>query len=54
MENNKLINADVNGAYNIIKKVFSELLDNKDGIESVGLHLRSLSIGQMITSKGGC
>ncbi|MEM0139163.1 MAG: transposase [Ferroplasma sp.] len=47
-----LINADLNAAYNMIKKAFPESFE--DGIEGVGLHPGSLSIGQMITSKGGC
>jgi len=33
---NKLINADVNGAYNIMRKVFSDVFAN--GVSGVGLH----------------
>ncbi|MCL5782429.1 MAG: transposase [Candidatus Thermoplasmatota archaeon] len=47
-----LIHADLNGSYNIIKKAIPEAFAN--GIEGVGLYPRSLSISQMITSKGGC
>jgi putative transposase len=50
--NGKLIHADLNGSYNIIRKAIPEAFAN--GIEGVGLHPRSLSIRQMITSKGGC
>ena len=50
--NGKLIHADLNGSYNIIKKAIPELKWN--GIEGIGLYPRSLSIRQMITSKGGC
>jgi putative transposase len=46
------IHADLNGSYNIIKKAIPEAFAN--GIEGVGLYPRSLSIRQMITSKGGC
>ncbi|MCL5782544.1 MAG: transposase [Candidatus Thermoplasmatota archaeon] len=45
------IHADLNGSYNIIKKAIPEAFAN--GIEGVGLYPRSLSISQMITSKGG-
>ena len=48
----KLIHADLNGSYNIIKKAIPEAFAN--GIEGIGLYPRSLSIRQMITSKGGC
>jgi putative transposase len=48
----KLIHADLNASYNIIKKAIPELKWN--GIEGIGLYPRSLSIRQMITSKGGC
>lgn len=34
----KLINADVNGAYQILKKVFLNVFNNTDRIEGVGLH----------------
>lgn len=37
------INADVNGAYNIIRKAIPKAF-NMDGIEGVGLHPRRLSI----------
>ncbi|MCL5963171.1 MAG: transposase, partial [Candidatus Thermoplasmatota archaeon] len=50
-----LINADLNGAYNIIKKAIPDAFAN--GIEGIGLYPRSLNIfelGRMITSKGGC
>ncbi len=50
--NGALINADMNAAYNMIKKAFPKSFHN--GIEGVGLYPRSLSIRQMITSKGGC
>ncbi len=48
-----IINADVNGAYNIGRKAFPNLF-RSEGIEASGLKPRSLSIEQMITSKGGC
>ncbi|MHB1709122.1 MAG: RNA-guided endonuclease InsQ/TnpB family protein [Thermoplasmataceae archaeon] len=47
-----LIHADLNAVYNIITKAIPEAFAN--GIEGVGLYPRSLSIRQMITSKGGC
>ena len=50
--NGKLIHADLNGSYNIIRKAIPEAFTN--WIEGVGLHPRSLSIRQMIISKGGC
>ena len=50
--NGTLIHADLNAAYNIIAKAIPEAFAN--GIEGIGLYPRSLSIGQMITSKGGC
>ena len=50
--NGKLIHADLNASYNIIKKAIPEAFAN--GIEGVGLYPGSLSIRQMITSKGGC
>ncbi|MGC8561977.1 MAG: RNA-guided endonuclease InsQ/TnpB family protein [Thermoplasmata archaeon] len=46
------IHADLNGSYNIIRKAIPEAF--ADGIEGIGLYPRSLSIRQMITSKGGC
>ncbi len=49
--NGTLIHADLNGSYNIIRKAIPEAFTN--WIEGVGLHPRSLSIRQMITSKGG-
>ena len=49
--NGKLIHADLNGSYNIIRKAIPEAFTN--WIEGVGLHPRSLSIRQMIISKGG-
>jgi len=51
----KLIHADLQAAYNIIKKAVPEAF--ADGIEGIGLYPRSLSIPEftgMITSKGGC
>ncbi|WP_393972264.1 transposase [Oxyplasma meridianum] len=50
--NGTIINADVNGSYNIMRKAIPESFE--DGIEGVGLHPRSLRISQIITSKGGC
>ena len=50
--NGTLIHGDLNGSYNIIKKAIPEAFVN--GIEGIGLYPRSLSIKQMITSKGGC
>ncbi|MHB1709391.1 MAG: RNA-guided endonuclease InsQ/TnpB family protein [Thermoplasmataceae archaeon] len=47
-----LIHADLNAVYNIITKAIPEAFAN--GIEGIGLYPRSLSIRQMITSKGGC
>ena len=47
-----LIHADLNAVYNIIKKAIPEAFVN--GIEGIGLYPRSLSIRQMITSRGGC
>jgi len=38
--------------YNIIKKAIPEAF--ADGIEGIELYPRSLSIKEMITSKGGC
>ncbi|MHB1709555.1 MAG: RNA-guided endonuclease InsQ/TnpB family protein [Thermoplasmataceae archaeon] len=46
-----LIHADLNAVYNIITKAIPEAFAN--GIEGIGLYPRSLSIRQMITSKGG-
>lgn len=43
-----LINADVNGAYNILRKVFPKALtyynSNIEGIVGVGLHPKCISI----------
>jgi putative transposase len=47
-----LIHSDLNAVYNIIKKAIPEAFAN--GIEGIGLYPRSLSIRQMITSKGRC
>jgi len=47
-----LIHADLNAAYNVIRKAAPEAL--ADGIEGIGLYPRSLGIIQMLTSKGGC
>ncbi|MHB1902428.1 MAG: RNA-guided endonuclease TnpB family protein, partial [Cuniculiplasma sp.] len=47
-----LIHGDLNAVYNIIKKAIPEAFVN--GIEGIGLYPRSLSIKQMITSKGLC
>ncbi|OWP56961.1 MAG: transposase [Thermoplasmatales archaeon B_DKE] len=48
--NGKLIHADLQASYNIMKKAVPEAFAN--GIEGIGLYPRSLSISQMITSKG--
>ncbi|MEM0141641.1 MAG: hypothetical protein QXN66_06385 [Thermoplasmatales archaeon] len=48
----KIINADLNTTYNMIRKAFLKAF--ADGIEGMGLHPRSLSIRHTITSKGGC
>ena len=50
--NGTLIHADLQGSYNIIKKAIPDAF--ADGIEGIGLYPRSLSIKQMITSKGIC
>jgi putative transposase len=50
-----LMHADLNAVYNIIRKAVPEAF--ADGIESIGLYPRSLSVSEftgMITSKGGC
>ena len=47
-----LIHGDLNAVYNIIKKAIPEAFVN--GIEGIGLYPRSLTIKQMITSKGLC
>jgi len=47
-----LIHADLNAAYNVIRKAAPEAC--ADGIEGIGLYPRSLSIEWMIASKGGC
>ena len=41
-KNGTLINADVNGSYNIVRKVAPNLF--KDGVESVVLHPYKISI----------
>ena len=52
----KIINADLNASYNMIRKAFPNAFSNMkaDRIQGIGLCPRSLSIRQMITSKGGC
>ncbi len=50
--NGTLIHADLNASYNTIRKAVPEAF--ADGIEGIGLYPRSLSIKEMITSKGGC
>ena len=50
--NGTLIHADLNASYNIMKKAIPEAFVN--GIEGIGLYPGSLSIKDMITSKGGC
>jgi len=50
-----LIHADLNAAYNVIKKVIPEAF--ADGKERIGLYPRSSSIPEfteLITSKCGC
>ena len=49
--NGTLLHADLQASYNIIKKAIPEAFD---GIEGIGLYPGSLSIKEMITSKGGC
>ena len=49
--NGTLIHADLQASYNIIKKAIPEAFD---GLEGIGLYPGSLSINEMITSKGGC
>ncbi|PYB69186.1 transposase, partial [Thermoplasma sp. Kam2015] len=49
--NGTLIHADLNASYNTIRKAIPEAFD---GIEGIGLYPRSLSIKEMITSRGGC
>ena len=49
--NGTLLHADLNASYNIMKKAIPEAFD---GIEGIGLYPGSLSIKEMITSKGGC
>ena len=48
--NGTLIHADLHASCNIIKKAIPEAFVN--GIEGIGLYPRSLSIKEMITSKG--
>ena len=50
--NGTLIHADLQASYNIMKKAIPEAFVN--GIEGIGLYPGSLSIKEMITSKGGC
>ena len=50
--NGKLIHADLQASYNIIKKAIPEAFAN--GIEGIGLYPSSLSIKDMITSKEVC
>jgi putative transposase len=50
--NGTLIHADLHASYNIIKKAIPEAFVN--GLEGIGLYPGSLSIKDMITSKGGC
>ena len=50
--NGTLIHADLHASYNIMKKAIPEAF--VDGIEGIGLYPGSLSIKEMITSKGGC
>jgi putative transposase len=50
--NGTLIHADLHASYNIMKKAIPEAFVN--GIEGIGLYPGSLSIKEMITSKGGC
>ena len=50
--NGKLIHADLQASYNIIKKAIPEAFAN--GIEGIGLYPGSLSIKDMITSKEVC
>ena len=50
--NGTLIHADLNGSCNIVRRAIPEAFAN--GIEGVELYPRSLSIRQMIISKGGC
>jgi len=42
--NGKIINADVNAAYNIIKKAVPKTFDKVDGIEAFGVTLVSVLI----------
>ena len=52
----KIMNADMNAAYNMIRKAFPNAFSNTkaDRIQGIGLCPRSLSIRQMTTSKGEC
>ena len=50
--NGTLLHADLQASYNIMKKAIPEAFVN--GIEGIGLYPESLSIKEMITSKGGC
>jgi putative transposase len=50
--NRTLIHADLNAAYNIIRKAIHEAF--ADRIAGIGLYPQSLVIKEMITSKGEC
>ena len=50
--NGTLIHTDLNASYNIIKKAVPEAFAS--GLEGIGLYPRSLSIAEILTSKGGC
>jgi putative transposase len=50
--NGTLIHADLQASYNIMKKAIPEAFVN--GLEGIGLYPGSLSIKEMVTSKGGC
>lgn len=51
-----LINADVNGSLNIIRKAFSNAFPkgNADGIEGVGLHPKRANIKKILSFGDGC
>ncbi|MEM3238121.1 MAG: transposase, partial [Thermoplasmata archaeon] len=48
----RLIHADLNATYNIIKKAIPKAF--ADGIEGIGLYPQSLNIKKIITLKGDC
>ena len=50
--NGTLLHAGLQASYNIMKKAIPEAFVN--GLEGIGLYPGSLSIKEMITSKGGC